>query len=103
MIFYRRTSTKNMINEVNEIKTNAKKVEEGGMPYVPMLLFSSNGKGTGWDGNTWNSIQKDFISNADNGKLIKLDCSHYVHNIENERIAKESEKFMESLKLLKTN
>ncbi|WP_236694886.1 alpha/beta fold hydrolase [Peribacillus butanolivorans] len=103
VIFYRRTSTKNMINEVDEIKTNAKKVEEGGMPYVPMLLFSSNGQGTGWDGNTWNSIQKDFISNADNGKLIKLDCSHYVHNIENERIDKESEKFMESLKLLKTN
>ncbi|MFJ7733167.1 alpha/beta fold hydrolase [Lysinibacillus sp. NPDC097231] len=97
VIFYRRTVTKNMINEVKQIKANAEKVGAAGIPNVPMLMFSSNGQGTGWDEDTWHELQKDFISKHDEGKLIKLDCSHYVHDIEFKRIADESEKYIESL------
>lgn len=97
VVFYRRTATKNMINEVQHIKENAEKIGAAGIPNVPMLLFSSNGQGTGWNGEAWNEFQKDFISKLKDGTLIKLDCSHYIHDIEFKRIADESEKYIESL------
>jgi len=96
VIFYRRTVTKNMINEVKNIKANAKKVETLEIPNVPILLFSSNGQGTGWDKDTWLDFQKDFISKNKDGEFIKLDCAHYIHDFEFKRIADESEKFIES-------
>jgi pimeloyl-ACP methyl ester carboxylesterase len=97
VIFYRRTVTKNMLNEVKHIKANAEKVGAAEIPNVPMLLFSSNGQGTGWNEDVWIKFQKDFISKYKDGTLIKLDCSHYIHDIEFKRIANESEKYIESL------
>ncbi|MFJ6209171.1 hypothetical protein [Lysinibacillus sp. NPDC092081] len=97
VIFYRRTVTKNMVNEIKHIKENAEKVGAAGIPDVPMLLFSSNGQGTGWNEDEWNGFQKEFISKHKDGTLIKLDCSHYIHDIEFKRIADGSEKYIESL------
>ncbi|MEQ6354835.1 alpha/beta hydrolase [Lysinibacillus sp. M3] len=97
VIFYRRTATKNMVNEVQRIKGNAEKVGAAGIPNVPMLLFSSNGQGTGWNEDEWNEFQKEFINKHKDGTLIKLACSHYIHDIEFKRIADESEKYIESL------
>jgi len=96
-IFYRKTSTKNMINEIKNIKANAQKVKESGTPNVPILLFSSNGQETGFDEEKWIEIQTNFNKRNDNARLIELDSSHYIHNIDYERIAKESEEFIESL------
>ena len=44
-----------MLNEVKSIKENASKVESDNIPQIPMLLFVSNGDGTGWDKETWRS------------------------------------------------
>lgn len=97
VIFYRRTLTKDMINEINNIKANAQKVKEVKTPKVPMLLFSSNGQGTGLDKKKWIRIQDDFISKNHNGTLIELESSHYVHNIDYRRIAEESEEFIDKI------
>ncbi|WP_427109019.1 alpha/beta fold hydrolase [Lysinibacillus xylanilyticus] len=97
VIFYRRTVTKNMVNEIKHIKENAEKVGAAGISNVPMLLFSSNGQGTGWNEDEWNEIQKEFIGKHKDGTLMKLDCSHYIHDIEFKRIADESEKYIEGL------
>lgn len=96
-VFFRRTSTKNMINEIKNIKANAQAVKETGKPNVPMLLFSSNGKETGFDEEGWIDIQHDFVDKNDNATLIELDSSHYIHNIDYERIANESEKYLEGV------
>jgi len=85
------------MNEVKHIQANAEKVGAAGIPKVPMLLFSSNGQGTGWNEDEWNEFQKKFINKHKDGTLIKLDCSHYIHDIEFKRIADESEKYIESL------
>ena len=91
VVFYRRTATKPMLNEVEQIKANASKVKEGGIPRVPILMFSSNGQGTGWNEEEWKNIQNNYIEKVKEGKLINLDCSHYIHNIKYDKIAKEIE------------
>ena len=86
-VFYNRTATITMLNEVKSIKENARKVESDNIPQVPMLLFVSNGEGTGWDKETWRSYQREYIANIENSKMIELDCPHYVHDYEYKAIS----------------
>ena len=99
-IFYRRTATKPMLNEVKNIKENANKVKDGGVPDLPILMFASNGQGTGWNEDEWLEIQNNYIEELEVGKVINLESSHYVHDIEYERIAQEIEKHYLILELL---
>ncbi|MFD1708887.1 alpha/beta fold hydrolase [Siminovitchia sediminis] len=96
-VLYRRTLTKTMVNEVSLVESNAKRVQETKSADVPILLFSSNGDGTGMDQNEWINIQREFVDKANNRKLIKLDCSHSIHNLKYDRIAKKSAEFIDSL------
>lgn len=86
-VFYEKTATTTMLNEVEHVKENAETVRKNGVPKVPMLLFVSNGSGTGWNEEEWCAYQENYIENVVNGKLIKLDCPHYVHDYEYERIS----------------
>ncbi|MCH5261123.1 MAG: alpha/beta hydrolase [Lachnospiraceae bacterium] len=96
-VFYSRTATATMIEEAKSIKGNADVVNLGGVPPVPMLLFISDGSGgTGFDMETWRQIPKDYLSMAQNGKFIELDCPHYVHDYEYERISKEMKSFLDT-------
>lgn len=93
-IFYSRTATTTMMNEVSNIKENAKIVDRIGIPQVSMLLFVSNGIGTGEDKETWCSYQRDYAEKVENGNVIELDCPHYVHDYEYERISKKIIEFI---------
>ena len=86
-VFYNQTATITMLNEVKSIKENASKVESDNIPKIPMLLFVSNGDGTGWDKETWRSYQREYIANIANSKMIELDCPHYVHDYEYKAIS----------------
>ena len=46
----------------------------------------------------WRNFQKNAIDNLEQGEIIYLDCSHYIHAIEYKKIAEESKRFIESLK-----
>lgn len=59
-IFYRRTATTTMLNEMESIKENARIVKELSFENIPILLFVSNGQQTGYDNKTWISFQKRF-------------------------------------------
>lgn len=83
-----------LINEGEMCSDNARVVSVKGMPNVPMLLFISNGVGTGFDKGAWRSMAIDYISQADNGQYIELDCPHYVHNYAYEKIADEIRIFL---------
>jgi pimeloyl-ACP methyl ester carboxylesterase len=97
-VFYNRTATVTMINETAAVKENAKKVASMGVPQLPMLLFISDGSGgTGFDKETWRSIQEDYVSQVDDGIYIELDCPHYVHDYEYNAI---SQKILEYLSRL---
>jgi pimeloyl-ACP methyl ester carboxylesterase len=90
-IFYTRTATTTMINEAAAIKENAKTVSKDETPHIPMLLFVSNGAGTGWDKEAWRSFQMEYAATVENSVVFALDCPHYVHNHQYETI---SEKMM---------
>ena len=95
--FYRRTATKTMLQEVQEIKANASRVKENGVPNIPILLFSSNGEGTGWNKDDWKAFHDNFIEKAKDAEMISLDCSHYVHDIEYKKIANDIDVFIRNL------
>lgn len=93
-VFYQRTATVTMINEVKTVKDNANVVKEKGVPQVPMLLFVSNGSGgTGFTEERWRSIPKEYISASENARFIELDCPHYVHDYKYKEIGKEIRNF----------
>lgn len=93
-IFYAKTATVTMLNEVRHIKENASLVQQGGMLQVPMLLFVSNGVGTGWEAEKWRAHQEDFAQRAENARLLMLDCPHYVHDHEYAAISREIKVFL---------
>lgn len=95
-VFFSRAATTTMMNEVSSIKENAALVESAGVPQVPMLLFVSNGSGTGWEEEAWCNYQKDYIQGVSDGRLVELNCSHYVHDHEYEYIAEEMADFISS-------
>lgn len=98
VIFYRRTATNAMINEAKEIKKSAETVAAGKTVNVPILIFSSNGSGgTGFDENTWRGFHKEFIQSVPNGKMIELDCPHYVQDYAYEKIAEETVSYLSKL------
>lgn len=83
-------------NEPLSVFTNAEKVHKvnntNGIGKV--LLFSSNGKELG--GHIWISIQKEFAERMA-GELILLDCGHYIHHFEPQKIAEKSKQYISKL------
>ena len=101
-VFYSRTATKSMINECESVKANAMTVKNGGVPQLPVLLFISDGSGgTGFDKESWRRIPKEYISQISGGEYIELDCPHYVHNYEYEKISDESKAFLDRVCVMK--
>ncbi|MCM1525310.1 MAG: alpha/beta hydrolase [Ruminococcus sp.] len=95
-VFYSKTSTRSMINEAKTVKSNAEKVKQGGIPQIPMLLFISDGSGgTGFDKDTWRRTAEEYISGNKLGSYVELDCPHYVHDHEYERISEEIRRFLD--------
>ena len=97
-VFYNRTATVTMINEAEWVKKNAEKVNNMGIPQLPMLLFISDGSGgTGFDIETWRQIPIEYISQVEGGKYIELDCPHYVQDYEYQAISESIISFLSAL------
>lgn len=94
-LFHRRTASPDMLAEAAIVKSNAQTVAEGGTSQVPMLLFISDGSGgTGFSEGVWRGFQRDYLSGAENGRIVELDCPHYVHDHEYQRISAEIRSFL---------
>lgn len=94
-IFFRSTLTKNMLEEIKMVESNAMQVEELGIPDVPMLFFVSDGVEVGMD--NWRSLLTSYINDAPQGQVITLDVGHYIHNHKPERINVESRIFIKEV------
>ncbi len=96
-VFYRRTMTESMRNETKAVKENARKLAEIDTIDVPVLFFMSNGKGTGYETAEWQSFGIEYVASKTDGRCVLLDCSHYVHNIEYEKIHEQSVAFIKEV------
>ena len=52
-------------------------------------LFVSNGNGTGWHEDEWRGYQENYLENVENGELLILNCPHYIHDYEYDKISDE--------------
>ena len=95
-VFYKSAFSKDMLREVDYLKTNVERIRENGVPInTPMYFFISEGQESVAPG--WTEALSGHISTIDIGKELKLDADHYVHYDQSEIIAKEIAVFLESL------
>jgi pimeloyl-ACP methyl ester carboxylesterase len=86
-MFYKNFVSTAVLNEVKTVKRNAEKVREVDLKTLPLLIFSSNGRGTRIKKKDWFNIQKRISDSSKIGEIIYLDCPHYLHNHKAEDIA----------------
>jgi hypothetical protein len=79
-VFHSRLVTTTMVNEAISIKASAIVVGERAVPPIPMLLFLSNGEGTGYDQSTWRSFPHTYLADSPGAAFVDLDVPHYAHD-----------------------
>ena len=64
------------------------------LPTVPVMMYISNEPS---NDEFWEGGMQAMVDASSDGTLIRLDCGHYVHNYEFERISKDMKEFIEHL------
>ena len=64
------------------------------LPTVPMIMYVS---GDFSNDEHWVNGMHAMVDASSNGTLIPLDCGHYVHDFEYERISAQIKEFIETL------
>ena len=82
-------------NEGLAVREACDQINAAPKPDVPMILFVSDGKQTGIP--KWIELTKDYAKDLSNAKIVELQCGHYVHDYEYERIDQELREFIEGL------
>lgn len=93
-IISRQLLSKNMIDEIGYVKVNARKIEQGKCPSVPVLCFLSNDKENLKRIPTWGPVHHNYFLSNDQITFIDLSCGHYVHREEPETIAQAIIQFL---------
>ena len=94
-LFYHRTASDPLLREAAAVRDNAETVRQLEVPQVPILLFLSDGSGgTGFDEETWRSIPREYFADMKNIIFVELDCPHYVHDWEYEKISETMLEFL---------
>ena len=90
-LLYKNFSNRTTINELKYVSENATIVGAGEIPQVPMLLFISNDTST----TELTDATQRYANTVENAKVIQLDCPHYVHDYEYNRIREEIKAFLQ--------
>ena len=90
-LLYQNFSNRTTMNELKYISENAKIVGAGEIPQVPMLLFISNDTST----TELTDATQRYANTVENAKVIQLDCPHYVHDYEHNKISEEIKEFLQ--------
>ncbi len=95
-IIYKSAYTKNMLNEVNYLPDNAKKIKAHELPiHTPMYFFISDGKEV--TASDWRELLSNYVIQIDVGKYKYLDSGHYVHHEKSDIIADEAKAFIKDV------
>ena len=89
-------ATEQQVSDYRTLRNNEK-------PNIPTLLFVSQDEATfnamlGANGlEKWKKIHENYIDGLSNGKIVQLDCGHYVHVEAPDQISSELRKFIDDL------
>ena len=84
-----------ILREADSQKANCEKIKSLPLPKTPTLQFIS---GTNRDNERWVDSHREMTDASSHGRMVQLDCGHYVHHYESEKIAKEIRSFLSELK-----
>ena len=86
---YKQLLSKAMLNETRAVKENAHKVSGFTIDSkISVLLFVSNGEGTGFSQSEWQNYAKDFARNRSNVQVVYEDAPHdFYHSKKNEVVS----------------
>lgn len=80
-------------NEAKAVLKNAEIVESGGRTECPILMFVSDGRQVS---SGWRERAREFAGRMD-ADIIDLNCGHYIHYYESERISREIIRFADGI------
>ncbi len=91
---YSKVFNRNIYSEVVDVTDSARKVNEKEMPQVPMLLFVTDGHGTGVD---WRPMQHRLAEKVLHSEVIDLACEHRLHYYVSPLIAEKTSELIERI------
>ncbi|SDW08850.1 alpha/beta hydrolase [Paenibacillus sp. CF384] len=96
-IYYRRTNTPPMVQELVQLLDNAHKVDALPPPQIPVMLFISNGDGIGlgYTKEQWQGFQLSYLSRIANSKYVLMDdYGHYLQDFAPDVLAQKIKAFI---------
>ncbi|AZN42652.1 alpha/beta fold hydrolase [Paenibacillus albus] len=96
-IYYRRTNTPPMVEELVDLLDNAHKVDDLPPPQLPVLFFISNGDGIGlgYTKEQWQGFQISYLSRIANSKYVLMDdYGHYLQDFAPDVLAQKIKEFV---------
>ncbi|MDR3001846.1 MAG: alpha/beta hydrolase [Fibromonadaceae bacterium] len=92
---YRNFMNTSVLNELKNIYSNAETVQNQNYLNITnnILLFSSDGKERG---DFWIRSKSEFAKKM-KAQLVILDCNHYVHHFESQKIMEKSKQFLNKI------
>ncbi len=86
--------SKNMVDEIHYVQSNAEKTAAGKCPQIPVLCILSNDKGNLKTVPRWGAVHREYFAGNQQTEFVELACGHYVHSEQPEQVAKAIEAFI---------
>ena len=83
-----------IMKEIGSLMNDCEKIDNLPLPETPTLQFIS---GQNKESKPWIDSHQEIVDASSNGKMVQLECGHYVHSFESEIIAKEMKAFISDL------
>lgn len=88
-LFHRRSITQAVMNEVKDRKKNVETINKEPVPQIPTLIFAAVQKG-----GEAPKLEKEFVAQNAQAKLVTLESSHYIHDEKPEEISQQIKEFL---------
>ena len=97
---YKQLLSKAMLNETRAVKENAHKVSGFTIDSkIPVLLFVSNGEGTGFSQSEWQNYAKGFARNRSNVQVVYEDAPHDLYHSKKNEVVSQISSFLHQSRL----
>lgn len=83
----RQLLSKNVIDEIHYVQKNASKVSTGKCPSIPVLCYLANDKANLKRIPSWGKVHKEYFAGNSQATFINLNCGHYMHREDPQKIA----------------